>query len=57
MLVHLQDVDANVEWCDRRDSNPQGLRPTDFKSVAYTDSATVANKHYSILGDKALGKD
>lgn len=39
---HLEGAAANVEWCGERDLNPQGQRPADFKSAAYTDSATAA---------------
>ena len=30
------------KWCDRRDLNPHDLSSTDFKSVVYTNSTTVA---------------
>ena len=35
-------------WCRGWESNPHGLRPADFKSAAYTSSATPAFSFYRL---------
>ena len=42
-------IHSRSRWCGRGDSNPHGLRPSDFKSLASTGSATPAQRAQCLM--------